>query len=171
VSIFDICFGVIVDVEGALSLDSNDHGSWTGGVVGVGLLRGTKYGISAASYPDLDIGALTLDDAKAIYRRDYWDKVAADQLAPGVALIVFDCAVNQGAGLAARLLQAAVSVRQDGDIGPVTLAAVAGVVPAALVQEFEAQRAVRYASDDNRYWLGWYRRLAAVSARAQLPFE
>jgi lysozyme family protein len=34
----------------------------------------TKYGISKRSYPEVNIAALTLDKAKAIYREDYWDR-------------------------------------------------------------------------------------------------
>ena len=40
--------------EGTLSLDPTDTGNWTGGAVGRGTLVGTKYGISAASYPTLE---------------------------------------------------------------------------------------------------------------------
>lgn len=33
--------------------DANDPGNWTGGEIGKGECKGTNYGISAASYPDL----------------------------------------------------------------------------------------------------------------------
>ena len=35
----------------------------------------TKYGISKRAYPHLDINNLTLDEAEAIYRLDYWEPV------------------------------------------------------------------------------------------------
>jgi hypothetical protein len=38
-------------VEGGLSMDERDPGNWTGGAIGKGELRGTKYGISAQTYP------------------------------------------------------------------------------------------------------------------------
>lgn len=41
--------------------DRNDKGNWTGGRVGVGQLKGTKYGISAAAYLHLGIKSLTLE--------------------------------------------------------------------------------------------------------------
>ena len=63
----------------------------------------TKYGISHAAYPDLDIASLTLADAQAIYRRDYWDKISGDRLDPRLALLVFDAAVNNGVGRAGML--------------------------------------------------------------------
>lgn len=37
--------------EGNLSTDRNDAGNWTGGSVGVGDLKGTKFGISATTQP------------------------------------------------------------------------------------------------------------------------
>jgi len=94
----------VINLEGGLSLDPNDNGNWTGGKHGVGELRGTKYGISAASYPQVDIRALTVDDAKAIYKRDYWDKVGGDELPPALAAVVFDAAINSGVGTALKLL-------------------------------------------------------------------
>ena len=52
---FDKAFDIIVGVEGGFSLDPNDPGNWTGGKRGVGELKGTRWGISAKSYPHLDI--------------------------------------------------------------------------------------------------------------------
>ena len=48
------------------------------------------------AYPDLDIKNLTLEDAKAIYKRDYWDRMQADELPSGLDLVVFDTAINSG---------------------------------------------------------------------------
>ena len=42
----------------------------------------TNWGISKRSYPGEDIKNLTLDQAAAIYRRDYWDMARAGDL-PG----------------------------------------------------------------------------------------
>ena len=58
----------------------------------------TKYGIDQRSHPNVDIRNLTRDQAKAIYRRDYWDAVKADELPPGLRLVVVDIAVNNGKG-------------------------------------------------------------------------
>jgi lysozyme family protein len=118
-------FRVVVGEEGGYGADPSDPGNWTGGAVGAGLCRGTKYGISAAAYPNLDIEHLTLADAQEIYRRDYWDRIAGDSLPPPLALLVFDAAVNNGVTRAAEWLQAAVGVTEDGDIGPETLGAIA----------------------------------------------
>jgi lysozyme family protein len=71
-----------------------------------------------------EVKALTVEEAGAIYRTNYWDEVKGDVLPIGVDLAVFDFAVNSGPGRAIRLLQAVLRVKQDGVLGPVTLAAV-----------------------------------------------
>lgn len=88
--------------EGDYTNDPRDHGNWTGGRQGVGELKGTKYGISAASYPNLDIVRLTLGDADEIYYRDYWKTSGADKLPWPYALLAFDTAVLHGVGTSQR---------------------------------------------------------------------
>jgi lysozyme family protein len=165
---FEQAFAIVVGEEGGFTANAADPGNWTGGAVGKGACRGTKYGISAAAYPTLDIAALTADQARGIYKRDYWDKVAGDGLPPALALIVFDAAVNNGAARGARWLQAAAGVEQDGDIGPQTLAAVAKADPTALLAECLAQRMNYMAAlaTWRTFGLGWARRLCALPFKA-----
>jgi lysozyme family protein len=77
----------------------------------------TNFGISKRSYPDVDIKALTRDEAKEIYRRDFWT-AAGQKVAPAVAFQVFDAAVNHGIGTAIRMLQRAIGAADDGHWGP-----------------------------------------------------
>lgn len=91
---YDWAFEWVHGVEGGLSTDRNDRGNWTGGEVGKGEFKGTKYGISAFSYPDLDIANLKLEDAKRIYYTDYWLASKADALRWDMALLQFDSAVQ-----------------------------------------------------------------------------
>lgn len=162
-------FRVVVGEEGGFSILATDPGNWTGGQCGAGRCEGTKFGISAASYPAIDIAGLTIEDAQSIYRRDYWGKIRADQLPPPLALLVFDAAVNNGVGRAARWLQAAVGVAADGVIGEGTLAAVAARSGsgADLLAEFQAQRMYFMAGLPTwrTFGLGWARRLC------RLPYE
>lgn len=104
---FARAFAITVGHEGVYSNHPADPGNWTGGAPNQGTLKGTKYGISAASYPDLDIAALSLEDARAIYKRDYWDRIGADALAPPLAILAFDAAVNNGVGRARQWLELA----------------------------------------------------------------
>ena len=148
-------------VEGEFSDDPNDKGNWTSGKVGEGELVGTKWGISAAAYPAIDIRGLRLEKAKEIYWRDYWHVVRGDSLPPRLAMVVFDCAVNQGTHVAAKLLQTAVGCDADGIVGPLTLAKVREHEQDDLIVMFQALRALRYtkASDFSKFGKGWMRRL------------
>ena len=105
--------------EGVLSEDPTDPGNWTSGRPGVGELKGTKFGISAAAYPSLDIKNLSLADAQALRRADYWDKINGDRLPPALAFMVADAAYGSGPVTAARHLQAVLGVTQDGVVGEV----------------------------------------------------
>jgi lysozyme family protein len=86
--------------EGGYQNVANDAGNWTGGAVGVGENKGTKYGISAASYPNLDIINLTQEQANEIYRRDYWQASGADKQPWPLCLLMMDTAVLHGVGTA-----------------------------------------------------------------------
>lgn len=101
---FDEAFNIVVGHEGGYTNDRRDRGNWTTGIIGRGRLKGTKYGIAAHAYPQLDIRNLTLASAKAIYKRDYWDRLSADGLPASLALVAFDTAVNSGVDRARRLL-------------------------------------------------------------------
>ena len=64
----------------------------------------TRWGISKRYYPHLDIKNLTVEQAKAIYRKDYWGKLGADKLPAHMREIAFDAAVNQGVGATKNML-------------------------------------------------------------------
>ena len=66
--VFKQAFRVVVGEEGGFTANPADPGNWSGGRCGVGRCVGTKYGISGAAYPDLDINALDLTSAEGIYR-------------------------------------------------------------------------------------------------------
>jgi len=103
---FDLIVDSVIDFEGGHSLNPNDRGNWTGGKVGSGILRGTKYGISAASYPDLDIANLTIPDAKGIYYRDYWLEGECNLMPGAMAALHFDAIVQHGLFYANEFLRA-----------------------------------------------------------------
>lgn len=118
---FDKAFERLIGHEGKFTDNPKDDGNWTGGKQGRGQLKGTKYGIAAASYPHLDIKNLTLQQAKAIYREDFWDVIGPAHGA--IKFQLFDAAVNHGRGNAVRFLQRAVKAADDGIWGPRSQAA------------------------------------------------
>ena len=165
-SLFDRAFAlVILGQEGGYQCMRDDPGNWTGRAVGAGVLRGTKFGISAASYPTLDIAGLTAAAAAAIYRMDYWNRIAGDDLPAAIGLLLFDCAVNQGVGFAARTLQHGVWVPVDGVIGPQTVRGVRAMHDLRGLLDFIGeQRALRYARDydEDEFGADWFRRLLCI---------
>jgi lysozyme family protein len=67
------------------------------------------------------VKAITEVEVAQIYRRQYWDAVRGDDLPAGIDAASFDAAVNSGPVRAAKWLQAALGVSQDGHIGAVTI--------------------------------------------------
>lgn len=155
VSHFERVFRIVVGEEGGYANDPRDPGGET------------KFGISKREYPNLDIRNLTLDDARAIYRRDYWDRVRGDDLPYRWALLVFDAAVNQGVDPAVRMMQDALGVMVDGNIGPRTLAA-AHSDDDRRPARFLALRVFRYQRTKNfdRFGYGWVTRCFVIALEA-----
>jgi lysozyme family protein len=118
----------------------------------------------------LNIADLTLSDAQVIYRRDYWDKTAGDELPPALALLVFDAAVNSGLDRAAKWLQTALRVTVDGVVGPVTINAAhqSSGKGAALLAEYQAQRLLFLTALPTWrvFGLGWTRRVCTIQFEA-----
>jgi len=165
---FDEAFDRLIDHEGGMSLDPEDRGNWTGGAKGLGELRGTKYGISAAAFPQINIAALTLDDARRIYRAHYWGPAGCEAVPDAIRFDLFDMAVNAGRAAAARALQEAVGEVTDGIIGPRTLQAVGSMPGPRLVARFNAVRLQRLTEAPTwaAHGKGWARRIAANLMRA-----
>lgn len=125
---FDIAFDRLIKNEGGYTAGIGDPGGET------------KFGISKRSYPNIDIKNLTKDEAKEIYKRDFWDRGQMYMLDSNLAFQVFDFAVNSGIETAIRKLQKSAGVADDGNIGPITIAAVKNEKPAILMLLFLAER-------------------------------
>jgi lysozyme family protein len=148
---FDTCFERLVGHEGGYVWHPNDPGGET------------NFGISKRSYPQEDIKGMTLDRAKAIYKRDYWDKAKCSRLPKGVDFDVFDTAVNSGVGRAAIFLQRAAGVVADGVIGQQTIEAVNSIPDAVIQARFNGER-LDFMADLSTwpsFGRGWARRVAA----------
>ncbi|MBB3409866.1 lysozyme family protein [Rhizobium sp. BK316] len=168
---FPECLSITLASEGGLSTERTDPGNWTGGKIGKGTLKGTKYGISAAAFPDIDIRNLTLDDVKPIYKTKYWDEIGGDTLPDGFDLATFDYAVNSGPARALRDAQAVIGVPADGKIGPVTRAKAV----TAGTREIKALCARRLSFMQSlaiwkTYGKGWSARVAKIEAKAVAMF-
>lgn len=162
---FSRCFAFTLGAEGGFTDNAADPGNWTGGAVGQGALHGTKFGISAAAYPGLDIANLTEQTAEDIYRRDYYAPLQGDAMALALAMVAFDAAVNAGLRRAVTWLQQAAGEPVDGVMGPATLAALAQGNPVLLAREALVRRLDFYTRLPAwaNFGLGWARRIVALA--------
>ncbi|ELJ8527278.1 secretion activator protein [Vibrio cholerae] len=159
---FDVVFERVVMHEGGYQCDPKDRGNWTGGRVGVGELKGTNRGISAMTYPHLDIKDLTDKQIKALYFEDWWLKLGMDKFRPAMQYQLFDAAVQHGWIRAVKMLQHAVGEKPDGIIGPKTLKATKAMEINDLIMRFIAYRIRFYTkvSTFSEYGKGWMCRVA-----------
>lgn len=88
---FERCVAFVLRHEGGYVNDPRDPGGET------------RYGISKRAYPMLNIRDISIEDAKMIYRKDYWDKGGCGSLDWPMCLIHFDSCVNLGVGRATAL--------------------------------------------------------------------
>ena len=153
---FDTAFTHLLGVEGGYSNHPSDPGGETMWGVTVAVARQNGYNGPMKDMP--------VDVAKAIYRKRFWTPAKCDQLPPAVRYPMFDAAVNSGVLQAAKWLQRAARVEDDGVIGDGTLKAVALMDANLLVRRMLGQR-LRFMTD-LRTWdafgKGWARRVASL---------
>ena len=115
---FEKAFDNLIREEGGYVNDPVDRGGET------------KYGISKKSYPQLNIKELTLDMAKNIYKKDFYDKMMLEHIKDDdVATEILEECVNMGRRTATYFLQIAVTtlganIAMDGYMGRKTIDAV-----------------------------------------------
>ena len=154
---FDIAIERVLLNEGVNADDPQDHGGLT------------RFGISKKAYPEEDIASLTLEDAKNLYRRDYWrfDALTSQP----VATKVLDLCVNFGRHWGVKLLQEACCDQQytvpvDGTFGPVTADAANTCQSEVLLNDLRRRAAQRYQEiaqrdpSQTKFLQGWLARAA-----------
>ena len=148
---FDDAFEALMGHEGGYVNDPRDLGGET------------RFGISKRAYPSIDIKALSLADAKAIYRRDYWLPAGCEAVPEALRFDLFDMAVHSGVRAAILALQKAAKVAEDGVLGPNSLAAIAASDPAVLIARFNGARLsmMTELSTWPSFGKGWARRVAS----------
>ena len=162
-SMFDKVFSRVIGHEGGFQKMHHDRGNWTSGKVGEGELKGTKFGLAAMTYPDLDIENLTVEQAKAIYFEDWWVPLKMDRFRPAMQYQFFDAAINHGASNATKMLQRAAGTKDDGIIGGQTIAAKDAKDINDLLMLFIAERISFFTKVPtfDEYGKGWMNRMAA----------
>ena len=152
---FDDAFTRLLGSEGGYS----DHPSDPGGRTMFGITEAVarSHGFTG------DMRSLTRDEAKRIYRADYWEPVRADELPQQVRYDIFDGAVNSGVKQSVKWLQRAAGVTDDGIIGPKTLSAVHAMTPDCVAKRYNGHR-LRFMKDLKNwpaFSRGWADRIAS----------
>lgn len=165
----------ILQQEGGFENNPDDPGVWTGNAIGSGVQIGSNLGISAATlagfYPDDSAAqlaslmvSLTAEQAGSIYSSDYWQAIQGDELPTGIDLMLMDDAVNKGVSAAVQTIQSCLDVESDGDLGPLTLAAITTAPSlSALALHLGSAQALLYLQDSEwaEFGNGWAARWGA----------
>ena len=108
--------------------------------------------------------SLLQTDIEAIYHDLYWLKAGCEKLPWPLALAVFDCAVHSGPSRSIKLLQRACSVKEDGVLGPFTLAIAAKVDPLAVVaaRRLFLEYLIQKDPSQEKFRKGWMNRLESL---------
>lgn len=161
---FHDCVAVIFHHEGGYV----DHPDDPGGATNLGITHTTLAAWRGRAVSRADVRALDLDEAREIYRANYWNALSCDQLPAGVDLVAFDFGVNAGVRRAAKMLQTVLGVAADGQIGPITVAAAERADARHVVEAFSDARLSYYRG--LRHWRtfgrGWSRRTNETRDRA-----
>lgn len=135
---FDHAFNFTLKNEGGYTNHPLDHGG------------PTRWGITLADLAawrkrpvhEQDVKNLTQNEAKEIYRANYWQKMGLDKVFnEGIATAIFDIGVVQGCYTAVRIAQATCNIlgdnlSVDGINGPKTTAAINSKDPQKFIREF-----------------------------------
>ena len=136
----------------------------------------TNLGVTKRVYEEWggtkDMRDLTVEDVEPIYKKNYWNRVKADDLPDGLDLCLFDFGVNAGPGRAAKYLQTMIGTVADGGIGPNTLRALAnyveevGVEQAVYNYQDSRQKYYQSLSTFETFGRGWTRRVDETTEAA-----
>ena len=151
---FEQAFDLLIAHEGGFSNNPADGGGAT--MYGVTEQVARQNGYTGA------MKDLTLDFAKVLYRKLYWDAIRLEDMPEDVRFTVFDAAVNSGTGRAVKWLQQSVGVVGDGVIGDVTLRAVRQAIPSITAARISGIRLLFMTNQPNwgTFGKGWSIRVA-----------
>lgn len=105
---------------------------------------------------------MTRDQAIAIYHSAFWLRYRCEEMPDALAFQFFDACINHGFGNAARILQRALGVADDGIIGNITMSSIHNQSESEILLKFNAKRLQFYTqlSTFGTFGKGWVRRIA-----------
>jgi lysozyme family protein len=145
-----------------------NHPSDPGGMTNLGVTKATWENWVGRGSDEAEMRGLTPEKVEPMYKKKYWDAVRGDELKVGIDYLMFDFAVNAGAGRAIKTLQTAIGVPADGGFGPITMAAMKSYEPVKLIERFSQAKEDFYQSLStfDVFGKGWLNRVAKVKAEA-----
>lgn len=183
---FELAQDFTVSWEGGLSDDAADHGGLTHYGVSLAFLsdvastlKSRQWLIGLGVHP-LPVSRETIRNldkaqARAIFRREFWDKLSLDDLPVQMGVLLYDAAVNTGCGQSVRLAQRGYNtvgvgtcLDVDGKLGPLTRTALTehntrDVRQAILdAREVFYRELVRRNASQKVFLRGWLNRVAAL---------
>ena len=172
---FETSFQYLLKWEGGYGNDAHD----AGGATNLGVIQeeydryrdGKELSRQSVKY-------ISKNEAKEIYKLQYWDKTRCGELDEGVANCLFDADVNSGDSRGVQWLQKAINsisgkeaVSVDKVCGPKTISAANGLPPSKLIDEMLDLRlafmhVAKNSKTGERLWpffgRGWSRRIDGV---------
>ena len=142
---FNKAIPIIFKWEGGFADFKEDPGGATNRGITIGLFK--VWAQSLGLTPTVEaLKSLTEDQAKKIYKSQFWDKMQGDKFeSQDLANIVFDGFVNMGSN-AIKILQDVLSIPEDGIIGPQSLKAINEAHPNIIFGLYKAAR-IKYYND------------------------
>lgn len=143
-NLFDMAIEKIFENEGGYVFHPSDPGGET------------KYGISKRSYPKVNIHDLTKEQAKMIYKKDFWDRLGLDEVGESrVAFEIFDTAINCGIKRAVLIVQKSLNflgedLRLDAKLGRITL---------MMINKWSKKDPLAFLKILNGFQFMWYHRI------------
>lgn len=167
----------VLEMEGGFTDDPDDPGGPTNkGIILDVFCRHTERPLNRLTRSQRIEELRKIPDAlvKEIYHSRYWLPSKAPKMPAAIAFMHFDASVNHGLTGAARLLQQAV-VRQDrdieidGEIGPLTQAAIDTADLARLLSDYADVRRAKYRALPHlwKFGRGWLNRVQQTESRAR----
>ena len=153
---FETAFDLLITHEGGFNSHPDDPGGAT--------MYGVTEVVARADGYTGPMREMTLDFAKGVYKRRYWDECRCDLMPEQLRYPLFDAAVNSGPRQSIKWLQSALGVKADGSIGPVTQQAVNNCFPQIVRQKMIGNR-LRFMTDLvnwQSFARGWARRIASI---------
>ncbi len=161
----------VLEMEGGWTDDPHDPGGPTQQGITLATYaawRGATLEAGSTLRLTAELQAIEPRVVREIYQQRYWQPSRAGAMPPALALMHFDATVNHGVTGAARMLQEALDVAVDGEIGPLTLAAVAACAPQRVIADYADIRRRTYRSLAHfwRFGRGWLARVDATEKLA-----